>query len=172
MEHRRQPNKNGSPTFLQLHASNRTEPHINQNGDHATESSLTTQVLLLKSLESNGDRRNYLSSWGENVERRLAVVSEGIRRSDLWIGATAMSEPVWMLIDNAHLASQLQWASTLRWAPTPQGVGVNRDWLACTPDHPPISECSAGKHMRPISCEQTGRQYCFIDIDFPWVRQN
>ena len=63
---------------------------------------LTTQVLLLKSLESNGDRRNYLSSWEENVERRLAVVSEGPtclsrntevldsghsgRRSDLWIG--------------------------------------------------------------------------------------
>ena len=56
-------------------------------------------ISALESLESNGDRRNYLSSWEENVERRLAVVSEGpasaetrspgfwtFRRSDLWIG--------------------------------------------------------------------------------------
>ena len=33
-----------------------------QPGDRATENGLTTQVLLLKSLESNGDKRNYLSS--------------------------------------------------------------------------------------------------------------
>ena len=76
MEHRRQSNKKGSPTFPQLRLW--TNGSVSQlNGDRATESGLTTQVLLLKSLESNGDRRNYLSSWEENVERRLTVVSEG-----------------------------------------------------------------------------------------------
>ena len=78
MDGKMQSNKKGSPTFPQLHVSERTEPRVSQlNGDHATESGLTTQVLILKSLESNGDRRNYLSSWEENVELRLAVVSEG-----------------------------------------------------------------------------------------------
>ena len=63
MDGKMQSNKKGSPTFPQLHVSERTEPRVSQlNGDHATESGLTTQVLLLKSLESNGDRRNYLSS--------------------------------------------------------------------------------------------------------------
>ena len=63
MDGKMQSNKKGSPTFPQLHVSERTEPRVSQlNGDQATESGLTTQVLLLKSLESNGDRRNYLSS--------------------------------------------------------------------------------------------------------------
>ena len=61
MEHRQQPNEKG---YSQL------------NGDRATEGALTTQVLLLKSLESNGDRKNFLSSWEEIVERWLAVNSE------------------------------------------------------------------------------------------------
>ena len=100
MDGKMQSNKKGSPTFPQLHVSERTEPRVSQlNGDHATESGLTTQVLILKSLESNGDRRNYLSSWEENVELRLAVVSEGPARAEtrrskildiqaicLWIG--------------------------------------------------------------------------------------
>ena len=71
----------------------------------ATESGLTTQALLLERFdwpESNGGAvRNYLSSWGENVGWRLAVVparricrdeeehsSRGFwifRRSALWI---------------------------------------------------------------------------------------
>ena len=60
MEHRWQSNKK---RLSDLHVFEQTEPRVSQlNGDHATESGLTTQVLLLKSLESNCDRRNYLSS--------------------------------------------------------------------------------------------------------------
>ena len=105
MEHRRQSNKKGSPTFPHLHVSERTEPRVSQlNGDHATESGLTTQVLLLKSLESNGDRRNYLSSWEENVERRLTVVSEGPARAE-----TRRSR----ILDNQAICL---WIGPLRWA--------------------------------------------------------
>ena len=45
--------------------------------NRSTESGITTLALLLKRLESNGDKRNYLSSWEENVERRPGVVSKG-----------------------------------------------------------------------------------------------
>ena len=138
------------------------EPRIRQLiGDRATESGLTTQVLLLKSLESNGDRRNYLSSWEENVERRLAVVSEGpaeTRRSRIldiqaiWSldrsRTAAMSSPGFSALASVHASLSSH----------TQGSGCQLT-TTCQPARLPlISECRAGKRVWPISCEQTGRQ--------------
>ena len=109
---------------------------------------------------------------------RLAVVSEGpaetpaytevrsspgfwtFRRSDLW--AAAMSQTVWMSINDAHLASHLQRASTLRWAPTRRGAGVNRDWLARMPDRPRSRSAAPGNAADKM---RTDRHYSFISID-------
>ena len=62
-----------------------------------------------KSLESNGDRRNYLSHWEENVERRLAVVSEGPARAE-----TRRSR----ILDIQAICLRL-WIGPLRWAYVP-----------------------------------------------------
>ena len=180
MEHRRQANKKGSPTFLQLYASERTEPHVSRTGDRTTESGLTTQVLLLKSLESKTGEILFLlerrtlsdgllsipkdpKKHGGTIFSRILGILGAIWSLDR---ATAMSEPVWMSIDDAHLASQLQRASTIRWAPTRQGAGVNCDWLACTPDCPrPRSAAPGNASGRYIRCEQADRQCYVIDIE-------
>ena len=160
----------GSPTFPQLHVSERTESRVSQlNGDRPTESGLTTQVLLLKSLEINGDRRNHLSSWEENVERRLADPHEQkhggpgfwtIRRSDLWIGPLR-----W-----AHLASfsGSVHASLSSHRQGIQGAGVNRDWPACTPDCRRSRSAAPGNTADKL---RTDTHYCFIDI-LPWPKKS
>ena len=161
-----------SSTFPQLNVSERTEPRVSQlNGDRATESGLTTQVLLLKSLESNGDRRNHLSSWGKNVERRLAFVSEGpheqkhggpgfwtFRRSDLWIGPLR-----W-----AHLAPASVHASLSCHTPGIEGAGVICDWPACTPDCRWSRSAAPGNTADKLRTND--RHYCFIDIDVLFIQ--
>ena len=126
---------------------------------------LTTQVLLLKSLESNGDRRNYLSSWEENVLGRLAVVSEGLAETlmsriqniqAIWSldepRAAAMSSPGFSALVSIHASSSSH---------TP---GSRCQPRLASPHAilPSISGCCAGKRVRPISCEQTHTHYSVV----------
>ena len=166
MEHRRQSNKKGSPTFLQLHVSERREPRVSQlNGDHATESGLTTQVPLLKSLESNGDRRNYLSSWEENVERRLAVVSEGPARAETRRSRILDIQAICLCIGPLRWAYLASSSASVR-----ASLSSHRPGSGCQPRldslHarlPSISECSAANTADKVRTNDT--HYCFIDID-------
>ena len=152
MEHRRQSNKKGSPTFPQLHVSERTEPRVSQlNGNRETESDLTTQVLLLKSLEINGDRRNHLSSWEKNVERRLAAVSERPAWAETRRSRILDIQAIWSLDRAAAMSSpRFFFRERPRFVELPHardlGSGCQPRLASLHPRLPSISECSAGKH--------------------------